>query len=139
MQAQNLTAADLSRVVFPATMQADIDKTYKWIEAGKNGRSRAAERVCKLFRATVAPPAPVVEESAPATPAATVTVDPDGSVHVRPSSFPGAPKAHPSESHEFVLKTIRKMYNDWKGGPYVCGNAYGTMNKIDDLLKAHGL
>jgi type IV secretory pathway VirB10-like protein len=157
MKAQNLTAADLKGVIFPANMQGDMEKTYKWLEAGKPGRSRAAERVCGLFKQSEPPPAPVVEaapevaapapvvEAAPSAaavaPAATVEVSPNGTVTVRPSTLPPAPAAAPEASGDesaAALRAIRKLYNDWKGGQYVCGNAFKRMNQVDEVLKLHG-
>lgn len=168
MKAQNLTRENLKGLIFPANMQGDMDRTYKWIDAGKPGRSRAAERVCGLFRASEPPPAPVVEtapvaepitEPAPSpkadtvappaaavAPAAEVSVAPDGTVTVRPSTPPPAPSAEPAVVAApapvgdlvAMANELRKIHSDWKGGPYVCGNAFKRMNQVADVLARHG-
>lgn len=39
---------------------------------------------------------------------------------------------------EAALRAIRALYKSWKGGPYVCGNAYKTMNQVEELIARAG-
>lgn len=111
-------------------------------------------------------PAPVaaeVEEKAPESSPVVASVDikQDGSVTVhppaakRPSTPPPAPApveapmavqlttADPAPqaqdlSPEAALRAIRALYKSWKGGPYVCGNAFKTMHKVEELISRAG-
>jgi hypothetical protein len=108
-------------------------------------------------------PEPVEEKAPESSPVvASVDIKQDGSVTVhppkRPSSFPPAPaigsplavslttqdpapEAAPVEqdlSPEAALRAIRALYKSWKGGQYVCGNAFKTMNKVEELIKRAG-
>lgn len=102
------------------------------------------------------------EEAAPPSSPVVASVDikEDGSVTVhpkRPSSFPPAPIEAPMAveltakdsadlteleggalSPEAALRAIRAIYKAWKGGTYVCGNAFRRMNEVESIIARAG-
>ncbi len=91
----------------------------------------------------------MIAEAPVTTTVANIDVQSDGTVTLRPSSAPPPPPAvmvdrapapeHVPGTELAMLLQIRKLWNEWKGGPYVCGNAFGYMNRINDLLEDNGL
>jgi hypothetical protein len=187
MKTSELTQDIVRHAILPATAMKDQEATMKWLAlpVELRGRSRAAERIATLLNGTNMPrraeplpvppasepapaPEPAAVEEAPASSPTVASVDikADGSVTVRPSTFPPAPvaeerserksnpppppapaaveapKSAPPAAADLTaddaLKMIRATFLAWKGGQHVCGNAFKRMHEVESIIKRAG-
>lgn len=100
-----------------AASAKDKQAALKWLAlpVELRGRCRAAERIAKLRE-----PPEAVKEDRPGGPAAPIT----GST--------------PELTPDAALRAIRRIHDDWKGRPHVCGNAFRRMHEVEEMLRRAG-
>jgi hypothetical protein len=97
--------------------EKDKQAALAWLALapGERRRCRAAERIAKLREA----PEAIKED--------------------RPGGSPApAPESMPELTPEAALRAIRRIHDDWKGRPHVCGNAFRRMHEVEEMLRMAG-
>jgi hypothetical protein len=124
----------------------DAEKVLEWLKEGSATRCRAADRLAEVIHSEA--------ESASDAEAAAVLTDSFVEPVIEPKRTDSQPPPAPVPVHitvettqaapvndgsRYALLAIRRLWDEWSGGTYVCGNAYRRMIEIDRILASHGL